>query len=416
MMRRTLALLALSCVPFASAAADDGVRQPFEWIRTLEAVQEQIGQGSKAAYDYLPKLNAEIAAEIDKVSPEVMREPRNVRAILIYTLGGGDGRVARKLLGLGELAPSDEKVAKGALAYVEGKYAEAAEQFGDVDPRTLDASLAGRVALIQSILFYKSDPTKAIRFLNLARLFSAGTLVEEAALRRQVVLEAGVRNQDRFEALSDQYFRKYKKSIYAGYFKEQFSIAAAGLEFSNSVRLDRLKEIIENLDEAEQAALFVLLAEKAIFVGNVALTTFAAKKAEEMSAPDSAQRRRARLYRASADVAMDKPEAAVAQLREISPSQLSTVDAGLQWAALAVANEVMRAPDPEPVPVAATPARGKEQEADPHSPKDAHAGPAKEPATAEAADPADKIADDPLVEYAKRKMAEADLLLKGKRK
>ena len=328
-----------------SARPDEPQREPYEWVRTLEAVQQQIGDGSTTAHALLPKLLTEIADEIERIESPVLLEPRNIRAIIVYTLSGGSSKSVRKLLSAGPLPPLEEKIARGSLAYAEGKYSEATEHFRGVEARKLGPGLAGRVALVQSILTYKSDLKAAIALLDVSRLFAIGTLVEEAALRRQVVLVASAREQDRFERLSHRYFRRYKASVYADYFKQQFSVAAAGLDYSaGEHRLQRLGSIVESAGERERIGLYVQLAEKAIFLGNLPLTQFAAAKGTELSKPQTIERTRAELYAASAAVTGDATEEAVAKLRSIPASVLNPADEGLLWAALAVAGEVMRSP------------------------------------------------------------------------
>ena len=88
---------------------------------------------------YLPKLISRIAVEIENTEPAVMLEPRNVTAVLSYALSGGEGRVVRKLLSLGQLEPTQEKIAKGALAYAEGKYSAASRASGRIEPAQVES-------------------------------------------------------------------------------------------------------------------------------------------------------------------------------------------------------------------------------------------------------------------------------------
>lgn len=331
--------------PAATAANTNSGTPPYQWVRTLESVQEQIGRGSRSAHDYLPVLVAKIADELDAVGPDQLLEPQNVRAILTYALSGGDSRVVRKLLGLGKLSEQDEKIAKGALAYLEGKYSVASEQLLNIDARSLSSELGARIALTQSILTYKSDLKRAIALLDLARLLSTGTLVEEAALRREAVLLAAAGEGDRFESLSGQYFRRYKDSIYSSYFHQQFCVAAASIDYAaQTERLERLAQIVEPLAEAQRLALYLTLAEKAIAVGNVPLTQFAGAEGEKLSKPETPERTRAALYLAAAEMVAKDSEGALTRLQSLPPASLSPSDENLRHAVLAVGEEIMRPP------------------------------------------------------------------------
>ena len=83
------------------------------------------------------------------------------------------------------------------------------------------------MALVQSALLAQSDFKAAIERLDEVRLLMPGTLVEEAALRREIFLVGQVDDFDKFESLAMQYFRRYRHSIYAGTFRQRFSLAVA---------------------------------------------------------------------------------------------------------------------------------------------------------------------------------------------
>ena len=90
----------------------------------------------------------------------------------------------RKLL---VISTGQEKtIVRAAMAYAENRNAEAMELLAEVDPRSLDASIAGHVALVRAELATKKDPDKALALVSEARLLAPGTMIEEAALRHEV--------------------------------------------------------------------------------------------------------------------------------------------------------------------------------------------------------------------------------------
>jgi chemotaxis protein MotC len=377
-------------------------REPHHWVRTLESVLEEIARGSDAAQIYLPTLIKTIADEIEKTDPKVLLETRNLRAVLIYALSGGDSKVVRRLLGIGQLPPLEEAIAKGALAYSEGKYSTAAGHLIGIDARSLDAGLASRVALTQAILIYKVDSKQAIALLDLARLLATGTLIDEAATRREIVLLGSNQDFERFGFLSEQYMRKFGNSLYAGYFVKQFSIAAAAFDFSvEKERLERLKGVVENLQgESRKLSLYLSLAENAIGLGNVVLAKFAAESGQSLSAPSSSNRSRAELYLAAAEVASVNAERALIMLDTIPRSSLKPSDAALRDVVLAVGREVEREPQVE--------ADGGVQRILEVSTADL---PAKGEATAPAGDDAAKSEKDEIEQSARKAIADADKIL-----
>lgn len=346
-MSRKAALIAFVC--FTSGAAKAVELEPYQWTATLENVLDEIAQGSDAAQVYLPTLIRSIAEHIDKTEAKVLLDKKNVRAVLIYALSGGDGKAVRRLLSLGGLTPIEETIAKGALAYSEGKYSVAAKYLGEIDARSLDVALAPRVALTQAIIVYKSDPEKAIKLLDLARLLGAATLIEEAAIRRQIALLGANKNFDRFEFVAARYFRKHEKSVYSGYFSKQFSLASSSFDFSSDKnRLERLKAVIELLQEqSRKLSLYLLIAENAIGLGNVPLAKFAAENGQSLSTPASSERLRADLYLAAASVASDNVAKAIEVLESMPRTALSSSDAALRDLALQVGTAVALEPHDE---------------------------------------------------------------------
>jgi chemotaxis protein MotC len=341
---------------------------------------------------------------VSQLDPAILSQPHNVRALIVLTLSGGESAILRKLLASGSLLPEQESLVQGTLAYAEGKYAQATRHLQGINARSLDVSLAGRVALVQATLLYKSDLKGAIARLDLARLLATGTLVEEAALRRQAVLVAAAHDLDRFEQVSGQYFRRFRQSVYASDFKQQFSIGAAGLDYSSAPgRLMKLKAIVESLNEPERASLFVLLAERAAFVGNVALTDFAAANAIAVSKDDSIERVRSELYQASARAASTQADQAAAQLQKIPAAVLEDADTGLLHAALSVTEQVLRPPQPSHEPTANATPQGTSADADTALPANATAAGSKARLT------------DGVLAAVQRAVQQADALLNGTR-
>ena len=88
--------------------------------------------------------------------------------------------------------------------------------------------------------------------------------------------------------------------------------------------------MLDPLDERDQLQLYLMLAEKAAFLGNIPLTEFAAAKGEHLSQPQSPERIRAELYGASAAVVGENPDGALEKLKKMTEGALD--DEG-RWAA-----------------------------------------------------------------------------------
>src|SRR5882724_11396176 len=189
-MRRRLPLrVVLASAALLSAAGAHGQErplEPFELVRSLRSLQDRIAGGDAAAYLSYRKALSQLTEQLGQARDEAWTDPRNVRAAVALVLSGGDPRVLQPLVS--QVAGPDGTLVRGALAYGQNRNAEALELLADVDARTLDPSIAGHVALVQAELVAKTDREKSAALLAEARLLAPGTMIEEAALRRDVAL------------------------------------------------------------------------------------------------------------------------------------------------------------------------------------------------------------------------------------
>ena len=219
---RNLLLMVLSLMAtraFAESAPPSG--EPFELVRNLQSVQDGIANGDAAAHGSHLALIRQIGEKFLAADPGVWSNPQNGQAVVIYLLSGGAPQIVRKLPR--DKINVDKALFDGALAYVEGRQDEARDLFKDVKPRTIPSGMGGQVALVQGALFARSEASLAIERLDDARLLLPGTLVEEAALRREILLVGQAEDFDKFEFLTLAYIRHYRNSVYAGDFWQRFS-------------------------------------------------------------------------------------------------------------------------------------------------------------------------------------------------
>ncbi|MBO4223984.1 chemotaxis protein [Bradyrhizobium neotropicale] len=339
--------IAVALVVLVGAAraeeAEAPSREPYQMIRALHALQDDIARGSLEAHNAQPALLKRLGEEFQKVDPSVWKEPRNSRAVVTFLLSGGspqvvDGLRSRKLLVL------DEAILDGAIAYVEGRAEDAKARLGSMHARDLPPTIAAEIALVQSALVAQTDPKAAIERLDDARLLMPGTLVEEAALRREIFVAGQVDDFDKFEALAQRYFRRFRHSIYAGNFRQRLAVAVARFSFvQQSDRFPRLVALLDQLDDAGQRALYLLIARTALVRGKVEMADLAAERVLGLTDEGSSERERARFYRAAARVVTNAHDQALLDLQKIEVGRLPERDAELLKAALAVGRNVKKA-------------------------------------------------------------------------
>ena len=357
---------AIAVPPAEPAFKTNEADLPYALIRTLESVQDKIAGGSRDAHFYQRELIAEIARKLPLVTDEEWKQPRNSRGAIIYALSGGDPGVLAKLLSLSPVPCIDDNLVKGLLDYSQGRNPEALELLSKIDARTLDPRAGGHLALAQAMLVANDDPKRAIAYLDMARLLAPGTLVEEAALRREAVVAAVAEDLDKFKLLTSQYLRRYHKSYYASDFIRRFAVSVTTGKYATSPALFQdLAETLDLLGKDQQKLAYSAIAEAGIVRGNVQLTLLSAKKLADHAKDDPKRALQARLYESAVLLVTDDYDRAVMQLKSIDRAALGPRDQPLLDAALTVASKVRAAlpavePGAPPPPVSAE--QGKDAE------------------------------------------------------
>lgn len=345
----------------APGSAASEPQQPYKLIRTLESLQDRIAAGSREAHTYQRELLSDIAKKLAKVPDEDWRKPRNSRAGIVYALSGGDPGVLAKLLSLSPLPCIDDKLIKGLLDYSQGRSEAAWKLLSGVDPHDLDPRAAGHLALAQAMLIAGVEPKKAISYLDLARIIAPGTLVEEAALRREAVVAASIEDFQTFQMLTSQYLRRFSKSIYASDFVRRFAATVTGSKYSeNDALFQQLIEVLDQLDADMRQSVYLALAKSGALRGRVPIALTAARKLAEFSSDDPKMLVRAKLYEGSAQLVTPDYDQAVALLKSIDRAALPVRERPVLDAALQLA-ERLRAPVRADLPIAEPPPVSAEQ-------------------------------------------------------
>lgn len=344
-----LMLMVLSLVAtraLAEPTAPSG--EPFELVRALQAVQDGIANGDTAAHASHIALIRQIGEKFLAAAASVWSNPQNGQAVVIYLLSGGAPQIVRKLPR--DKINVDSRLFDGALAYVEGRQDEARDLLKDVKPRTISSGMGGQVALVQGALFARSEASLAIKRLDDARLLLPGTLVEEAALRREILLVGQAEDFDKFEFLTLAYIRHYRNSVYAGDFWQRFStgLTQSGLALDDR-RFARVAALLEQVDRASRLKLYLVIARGALVRGKLTVTRLAGERALTLSADATPDRERAHFYRGASRVLTDEYDGGFAELKAIDRSKLAERDVLLLNATLQLALDV-RKPIAGPTP------------------------------------------------------------------
>lgn len=431
MLARALALgasLSLSLLATGRAAA---ALEPYQMVRSLQLVQDRIAGGDHAALPMQQKLLQMIDQRLRTAGAEEFADRRNLEAMLIYGMSGGNPVTVDVVLS--RLTPADDvkAMAEGVKQYLRGDAVSALTNLRSVDPIGLRNDVGSFVALIKGSISAGDDPAVAIRLFDIARLLGPGTLVEEAALRRSLPLAAQMGETPRFLRAASQYVRRFLRSPYASQFADELVKGIVTLHAS--LDLASIEHTISEMSAEHQKVIYLRLARTSAIEGLHDLSDFASAKAAsfEKSASGSTDAR-ATLYSSLSSVTSENAEEILDRLRKIDRQHLAGPDRQLLDAAISVASDVLTTPEkltaappvadqeePETELAAVKPAAPEPATPQPetaHAPKPAPAAPAAAP-HAETPAPRPQVieasteASLPIVSETRQKLQDIDKML-----
>jgi chemotaxis protein MotC len=327
--------------PAEAGEPDPAIEQPYQLVRTLERVQDRIASGNFDAHGFQRRFITEIGDKMLAAPDSVWQESKNVRSAIVYVLSGGDPRILQKLVKLENLPDIPPTLISGILAYSEGRNREALKLLSDIDHRSFDTRTGGHLALAKAMVFAPEDAAKSLSFLDDARLLCPGTLVEEAALRRQVLLLGSIEDFTRFEMLAFEYLRRFGRSVYAGNFSRGFAVAVTSGKMSTDPALmERLQTLLDELGDDSRRRLYMAIAEEGVSRARVELVRLAADKIAYLIPDGSRESVRLQLYKAAALVVTNEYDFAIARLNTLDRSKLGRTDLQLLDQALAIAAQL----------------------------------------------------------------------------
>jgi chemotaxis protein MotC len=348
-MRRSRLLLGVLMAAAGAApaiGASDAalpVLAPYRMVRSLQVLQERIAGGDHASLPMQKKMIELIDVRLAEATEAEFTDRRNVEALMIYGMSGGNPRTVEAITGRLKLEGRDKILTDALVAYLRSEHGKADTTLASLDPMKESAELGGFLALIKGTVRSLEDPAEGLAILDKARLLSPGSLVEETALRRSITLAATAGNASRFLAASEQYVRRFLKSPYASHFADGFINGVVALQ--DRLDMAETEEIISAMSGEQQNAIYLRIARKAAILGHGQLADFASAKAETVddAKPDGPDPR-AELYNALGAVTSESIDDVARRLEKIDRNTLSPRDVRLLDAATAVVNRVLSPP------------------------------------------------------------------------
>jgi len=314
----------------------------------VQRLQARMAQGDKEAYtEQRAKLKAAGEA-IAAAGPEAFKSRIERDAVAIYLLSGGQPRDVLKIVERGDFPGAESDLLRGAVGYALGRQSDA-EKLLPFDPNAQSLRLGGQLAYAQSVLLTPKDAKKSLELLDLARLLVPGSLTEEAALRREILLVGDLRDPDRVAFLARQYVERYGKSIYAGNFVQGLAQTANKYDLcANLASLDKFTALLELLTAEQRRAFLLDIARASVVLGRFDVASQAARRSLTSATPGSNDEARARLYDVVSRFPQMDEEQQMAAFAAVDPTKLSAADSNLLAAGQALRQRMY-----EPPPLAA---------------------------------------------------------------
>jgi len=344
---RTLLLCACAAGP-ALAAHAQGLEDlpPYKMLRSLQAIQDAIVLGDHSAADMQRFMLAAVDKRLREADTAVFNDPRNVDAAFIYAMSGGNPETLSYLANHDIEGNFDIRVVDALSHYLAGKGGLMVENLAKAVPEYRNSRVGPYLYLVLGNATAQQNPVKSIEYYDWARLTSPGTNIEEAALRRSIALATRGGMPQKGFAYSLSYARRFLTSPYASQFADVFvELAVANY---NEETEAKIQEILGFMDKPRQREVYLRIARRAAINGMQELATLASTRAQDLSdVADAGPKALASLYSGLVGIPSKGILEAVKDISAIPEAELSPRDRALRQAATVVAEEVLRAPDPE---------------------------------------------------------------------
>ncbi|RCW82261.1 chemotaxis protein MotC [Phyllobacterium bourgognense] len=343
--RQTIRLLlfGLFSLPLTTAQAAMPSPEPYMLVRSMRMLQDQVASGKPEALPMLNRVLGHIAAQLQLAKPEVWSKPANVYAIFIYLLNGGNPQVVRTILASANLGQVDPKLVAGSLAYADGDTLRIIENFQELPPN-VPIELVASIYLVTATQLAGIDAATALKRLDYIRLNAPGTLLEEAALRRGLMIAARLGDKDKVRLMARNYLQRFAFSPYSEDFFRQ--LVDALMVIKHKISNAEIEEMASLAWPGARLPFYLRMARGAIVDGDMGRARFASQQAEALATVLKADDTQARLYLAVSNVGSDKTGEAKTMLSQLPKDRLHGRDVELMEAATTMANKILAQPIP----------------------------------------------------------------------
>lgn len=338
------AMLAASVSSVARAGEEE--LAPYKMLRSMQFIQDSVVRGDHSAGEMQRYILGAIDKRLRAVDSSVFEDPRNVDATLIYTMSGGNPATLEYLVARDVQGYFDNRVTEVLRKYLNGKGTLISKTLADMQKEYADKAIGPYLALVAGNILMNSKPEEALKMYNWARLTAPGTIVEEAALRRSMSIAVGTGLTKEGLNYSNAYARRFLHSPYASQFADLF--VSLAVENVHTIGIEKIRDTVTVMDPDRQLATYLRIARQATIAGELELARMASEEASKIKNATAKDKGvLASFYSGVADISSGNTAKAAEGLDLVPDSALSPRDKLLRDAAKAIAEQVLKAPDPE---------------------------------------------------------------------
>lgn len=189
--------------------------QPFEAVRALQALDDRMAHGDLSAYAQRSQAWNDARKSLETATKDHWKDPRNVRAAIIWSLAGGGSATVDRLIADGEIAGPERPAANLASALAKGNAARARQLAAGVDVSSFGPAVAAAVGLAMTDRLGADQDNKGRELLAATVVRLAGTFFSEAAYRRLILWHFRKSDDARALGLFIRYLDSFPKSLFA---------------------------------------------------------------------------------------------------------------------------------------------------------------------------------------------------------
>jgi chemotaxis protein MotC len=282
-------MAACAVLALALGARAEDAKQPdmdptlpiYKLVRSLEDVQDKIVSGDLRATEMQRFMIGMIDRRLRTASPEEFNDLRNVDAAMIYAMSGGNPATLDNLVAHDARGNFDTRLTNALLMYLGGKGGSATKSLDEIVPEYKKTAIGPYLALVAANVIMQKKPDVALQYFDWARLALPGSIVEEAALRRSLIITVKKNDIEKSIRFARLYLSRFSNSPYAAQVADQVVglIDAHYKDIGN----ERISETLDWLDPPRQQELYLRVARKAAVTGRFDFAHWAAGQALALS-------------------------------------------------------------------------------------------------------------------------------------